>query len=859
MALEHPRLLAASLTAALAGASCSTSSDTSNADVHPDPLAPGVAGQSGANSAQDPQQQGGSTLDQQRRAALVAKYLEVGESLRLEGKLDAALHELLKAKDLQPENEKVLSMIAAVQAERGVPIGGAVDFHSEQMAQQRIAEERSRATVTEKLQRAREMLAAQNYAGAVSELSHAQVITRARDQVDWMGMAQTVDGLLSDAEQKLAEQKRTEQTSFNEQLSQRLAEERRQSEARRRARLDLFLQQSQVAFEGRQFRRAQEFAMKALDADPTSAVAQEMVQVTTKAARDQMSEDYFSAKAREIRALVESREELKVPYTKVLSMDSATWERAQKRSGTVGGQQEMDPQDAAVWELVRSAPVGKLSYTAETGDYTEVVKNLQLVTNVSIIITPTGKEVIDGESLKMEIELVNSVTLENFLNLMVQKSTNLAWTVRNGVVLIGNKSDASGTIQSEVYNVKDLVFKRTQFLPPSIRDIPGSEGSGSDDAPRAGGEGDDKVSFIEIADLVTNIQDATDPAYWGTEGVGITPEDTGYLIVKASPSMQKQVASVLSDMRRFATPVVTIDSKFLTITRNFLQEVGVDFRGLGGSGNKGTTATLDDVTSGLDDNASRGTDNGGTADPAANPVSGAFFNDGGDGDIRGRTENFFTTGLGQSLTPNGGFTASWAYLGDTQLQMILRAVEKQEDAEVVNSQYLSVLDKERGHVAVINQTAYVRDFDVEVAQASFIADPKVDVIQDGIVLDVQPVIQQDRKYIILNLTPTIAELSRPIPTFTTSLAGSTLPVTLQLPNLRVTSFATTVQVPDGGTVLLGGLRQVLTRERRAEVPLLSRLPLISFFFKQEGAADENRSLMVMVRAWITDIRETEGK
>jgi len=859
MALEHPRLLAASLTAALAGASCSTSSDTSNADVHPDPLAPGAAGLSGANSAQDPQQQGGSTLDQQRRAALVAKYLEVGESLRLEGKLDAALHELLKAKDLQPENEKVLSMIAAVQAERGVPIGGAVDFHSEQMAQQRIAEERSRATVTEKLQRAREMLAAQNYAGAVSELSHAQVITRARDQVDWMGMEQTVDGLLSDAEQKLAEQKRTEQTSFNEQLSQRLAEERRQSEARRRARLDLFLQQSQVAFEGRQFRRAQEFAMKALDADPTSAVAQEMVQVTTKAARDQMSEDYFSAKAREIRALVESREELKVPYTKVLSMDSATWERAQKRSGTVGGQQEMDPQDAAVWELVRSAPVGKLSYTAETGDYTEVVKNLQLVTNVSIIITPTGKEVIDGESLKMEIELVNSVTLENFLNLMVQKSTNLAWTVRNGVVLIGNKSDASGTIQSEVYNVKDLVFKRTQFLPPSIRDIPGSEGSGSDDAPRAGGEGDDKVSFIEIADLVTNIQDATDPAYWGTEGVGITPEDTGYLIVKASPSMQKQVASVLSDMRRFATPVVTIDSKFLTITRNFLQEVGVDFRGLGGSGNKGTTATLDDVTSGLDDNASRGTDNGGTADPAANPVSGAFFNDGGDGDIRGRTENFFTTGLGQSLTPNGGFTASWAYLGDTQLQMILRAVEKQEDAEVVNSQYLSVLDKERGHVAVINQTAYVRDFDVEVAQASFIADPKVDVIQDGIVLDVQPVIQQDRKYIILNLTPTIAELSRPIPTFTTSLAGSTLPVTLQLPNLRVTSFATTVQVPDGGTVLLGGLRQVLTRERRAEVPLLSRLPLISFFFKQEGAADENRSLMVMVRAWITDIRETEGK
>ena len=128
--------------------------------------------------------------------------------------------------------------------------------------------------------------------------------------------------------------------------------------------------------------------------------------------------------------------------------------------------------------------------------------------------------------------------------------------------------------------------------------------------------------------------------------------------------------------------------------------------------------------------------------------------------------------------------------------MILRAIEKQEDAEVVNSQILTVVNNERGHVAVINQTAYVRDFDVEVAQASFIADPKVDVIQDGIVLDVQPIIKYDRKYITMQSLPRpVAELQRPIPTFTTSLAGSTLPVTMQLPNLTVTSFATTVTVP----------------------------------------------------------------
>lgn len=41
----------------------------------------------------------------------------------------------------------------------------------------------------------------------------------------------------------------------------------------------------------------------------------------------------------------------------------------------------------------------------------------------------------------------------------------------------------------------------------------------------------------------------------------------------------------------------------------------------------------------------------------------------------------------------------------------------------------------RGHVAFLTQTSYVRDFDVEVASAAFIADPKVDVLQAGAVLD----------------------------------------------------------------------------------------------------------------------------
>ena len=843
MALENSRLLAASLTAAVLGAACSTSSDAP----------PATSGGADANTptTQDPQNPAGDDVVQtQRRAALVDNYVRNAQALRSNGDLAAAKFELLKAKELSPTNQEVLTLLASVQAELGEPVGRVNDFADESVRLRMIGEDRARAAVQTQLRKAQDMSTEKNYSGAIEELRIAALTVQVKSDMDWGGLPQEVDAAKAKAEAAYDDQQRQSQAEVNARLAEELRRRYAEEEARKRASVDALILQSQLAFESRQFQRSQDLAQRALELEPNNAIAYEMQNAAVKAGRDSSNEDYWRSRTSAIRKMLEADEDLKIPQTAVLRMDAETWEKASGRSKAASKTATMDPQDAAVMEQVRTTQVGRLSYTEETGDYNEVVKNLNLLTGVQIITTPEAREVIGSENLKLQIELVASMTLQNFLNHMVGKSANLAWTVKNGVVVIGNKSQAAGTIVTKVIPVKDLVFKQTQFQAPVLRDIPGEQ---APETPRSGGEGEDPVAGIELADLVTALKDASDPKYWETDGVAIQPEDSGILSVKASPEMIARIESLLTDMRRNQTPIVTVDSKFLTISRNFLQEIGIDFRGLGGSGNKGSVVSLDDVTNGLVNNASQGLDNGGTGDPAANPLAGYYYNDGRDGDVRARTENYFASDLGRVLSPSGGLTAGWTLIDDTQLNMILKAVEKRQDGEVVYSQILSIVNRGRGHVAVTNQTTYVRDFDVEVAQAAFIADPKVDVVQDGLVLDVQPTILNDRKYIILNLNPTVAELERPIRTFTTSLAGSTLPVTLQLPVLTVTNFATTVTVPDGGTVLMGGLRQVLNKERRAGIPLLERLPLIGLLFKQEGTADESRSLMVMVRAQITDI------
>ncbi|MFO1052857.1 MAG: hypothetical protein U1F36_11635 [Planctomycetota bacterium] len=863
MKLDRQSLLAASITAALLGTISCSAPKSSGADSPTNTDKPVVAAPSDSSrGGQQGQGTQDNSLQAQRERLQLETYLENAESLRRQGTkdaLEAARLELLKAHDLRPDDARVAQLISAVSAELGMPAGTITSFADEQSRLQGIQEQRYKSEVVGLLDSGDQALAQQNYARALEDFRRAVWTIDLARYVGWGDLEPRAKTALADAMKKRDEAESAERNEIRRQAAAQLRASEEAKEARLRAQVGGLLSNATLAFERRQFQLAQDFAFQALQADPSNQVARELHNASIKAARESRSDDYYRAMAQRIRAMRESAEDLRIPQTDILEVDPEVWARSKARVANADTGPLENPDDAALRKKVKEQKIEGLSFTEEDGTIEEVKTRLHAITDIPIIITPEAREVINGEAVKVVMDITAPISMESFLNQVVGRSAQLAWTVRDAVVQITTKAQAGGANRTVYMDVRDLIFAKHQFLAPKIRDIP--NGEDSPDSPRTGGEGDEKSTFIEIDKLSANIKDATDPTYWDSEGGGkLDQAESGYLIVTANPVMLKRVESILNNLRSFSTSVVTIESKFLNVSQNYLQEFGFDFRGLGGSGAKGTVAQLDDITNGLSNNASRGLDNAGTGDPAGKPFAGFYYNDGQDGDLRGRTENYFTSPLGNSLTTNGGFTGAIAFLNDLELQAILHAVEKKEDVQELNSQNLTVLDNERGYVSVINQTAYIRDFEVEVAQSAFIADPKIDVIQDGIVLDVKPTVSADRRRISLSMQPTVAELVRPIPTFSTSLAGTTQPVTLQLPQLLVRSIATTVEVPDGGSVMIGGLRQVLNKERRAEVPILGRIPLLSFFFKQEGVADESSSLMVLVRATITDVRDVmEGR
>ncbi len=147
--------------------------------------------------------------------------------------------------------------------------------------------------------------------------------------------------------------------------------------------------------------------------------------------------------------------------------------------------------------------------------------------------------------------------------------------------------------------------------------------------------------------------------------------------------------------------------------------------------------------------------------------------------------------------------------------------------------------------------------DVEIAQAASIADPIISVVEDGVILDVRPVVSADRRFVTLEVRPTVAELQRPIRTFVTTLAASGSSVTIQLPEVEKSMIKTSIPMPDGGTVLLGGMKVHENQDLRSGVPILNKIPIISFLFERQGTFVSNRKLLILLKAKIVIPQESQ--
>ena len=162
---------------------------------------------------------------------------------------------------------------------------------------------------------------------------------------------------------------------------------------------------------------------------------------------------------------------------------------------------------------------------------------------------------------------------------------------------------------------------------------------------------------------------------------------------------------------------------------------------------------------------------------------------------------------------------------------------------------------------------YIASLTPIVGPGAIAFNPTPAPLNDGVTLSVTPVVSADRRYVRLSLAPNFQTING-LQSFPVAGAvgggglggqGTAIMGQIQLPLTTVTNINTTVTVPDGGTVLLGGVKRM--REQRLEfgVPVLSKTPYINRLFRNIGIGRRTDSLMLMVTPRIIILEEEEAR
>lgn len=405
-----------------------------------------------------------------------------------------------------------------------------------------------------------------------------------------------------------------------------------------------------------------------------------------------------------------------------------------------------------------------------------------------------------------------------------------------------------------------------------------------------GAGGGVEADFDALIDLITS---TVRPTTWDAVGGpgSIAPFETNLsLVISQTQEVHEEIVDLLEQLRRLQDLQVTIEVRFITLNDNFFERVGVDF-------NFNIPVNVDKnpgITFGrMVDSGDPETGLTATRD-LRNPVQKQNLTVGmsAPGVFNADLDIPFTQGSYALATPQfGGFDATagaslgFAILSDIEAFFFINAAQGDRRSNVLQAPKVTLFNGQQANVADMSQSPFVISVIPVVGDFAAAQQPVIVILSEGTFLTVQAVISNDRRFVRLTLVPffsrigdvntfkftgsttttessseegnqdTVNDNTKSSDSKTTTDSGTTV----QLPTFSFVTVTTTVSVPDGGTVLLGGIKRLSEGRNEFGVPILDKVPYLNRLFKNVGIGRETQSLMMMVTPRIIIQEEEEER
>ncbi|OFW89174.1 MAG: hypothetical protein A3B66_02735 [Alphaproteobacteria bacterium RIFCSPHIGHO2_02_FULL_46_13] len=302
---------------------------------------------------------------------------------------------------------------------------------------------------------------------------------------------------------------------------------------------------------------------------------------------------------------------------------------------------------------------------------------------------------------------------------------------------------------------------------------------------------------------------ATGTSVGGANAVQFTPaysinKQAGIISVYANQRLHKQVASYIEDLRRTSTSQVLIEAKVLEVTLS------------------------DEFAAGIDWNLLR-------------PI--------GDFDFRANT-------TAPDLNPASGSFVGFGFNG-TDLSTFVSALSRFGTVHALASPRLSVLNNQSAVLNVAKNQVY---FEIEVTPGVTSAtagntpatfDATIKTVPEGVMINVLPSIDLDRRAISMQVRPTITKIVDFVndPTLALNNAAG---ATNAIPVMNVQETDSVLNLRDKQMMVMGGLLQDITQSNQDGVPVASEVPVLGGLFRNQGDKVSKKELVVFIKATILD-------
>lgn len=173
--------------------------------------------------------------------------------------------------------------------------------------------------------------------------------------------------------------------------------------------------------------------------------------------------------------------------------------------------------------------------------------------------------------------------------------------------------------------------------------------------------------------------------------------------------------------------------------------------------------------------------------------------------------------------------------GTTGARVVLNALEEQTNVEIISAPALTVLDNQTAKLQVGDQVP------IATRSSKSVITPDSPVVNDiemkdtGVILSVTPRVNASG-LVVLDITQEVSDV---VPTTTSNLNS---------PTIRQRRVNSSVAVPSGTEIVLGGLMSVNRTRVDSGIPFVKDIPVVGNAFKSSGVLEGGRTeLLVLLR------------